>query len=239
MNKATKSYLIFWAIILAAFNTVVFVVPGWDGADKYTGAFWTGYIFTTIAMVIHLVVTLGVLKESDGSSWKLFYNIPIIYLSYTFMVVSIVVGSLCMLNSNMSVWIGVTVSVLLTVFYAGAILKTKIATEAIEAVDARVETQTTFIRDITSQVSGLKSYAKSEISKDMCNKVYEALRFSDPMSRADLNDLETQIKATVNEFTSAVKNNDEETISDLGNKAIELIGQRKSMCKAGKHESKV
>ncbi len=234
MNKATKTYLIFWAIILAAFNTIVFVVPGWDGAEKYTGAFWTGYVFTTIAMVIHLIVTLGALKESDGSSRKLFYNIPIIYLSYTFMVVSIVVGALCMLNSNMSVWIGVTVSVLLTVFYAGAILKTKIATEAIEAVDAKVEAQTSFIRDITSQASGLKTYAKSQTAKDMCNKVYEALRFSDSISRGALNDIETQIKATVTEFASAVKNNDEVAVSDLGNKAIELIRQRNSLCKAGK-----
>ena len=234
MNKATRSYLIFWMILLAAYNIIVFVSPGWAGADKYTGAFWTGYIFATLAMIVHLVVTLEALKESNGSSSKLFYNIPIIYLSYTFMVVSIVVGALCMLNSNMSVWIGVTVSVLLTVFYAGAILKTKIATEAIEAVDAKVEAQKSFIRDITSQASGLKSYARSEPSKEMCKKVYEALRFSDPMSRSDLNDIEAQIKATLAEFTSAVKNNDEATVSDLGNTVIELIEQRNDMCKQEK-----
>lgn len=234
MNKATKSYSIFWAIILAAFNIIVFVVPGWDGAEKYTGAFWTGYIFTTIAMFFHLLVTLGALKESNGSSRKLFSNIPIIYLSYTFMGVSIVVGSLCMLNSNLSVWIGVTVSVLLTAFYAGAILKTKIATEAIETIDTKLEVQTSFIRDITSQASGLKSYSKSETAKDMCNKVFEALRFSDPMSRVDLNDIENQIKATMSEFSSAVKSNDGGNICVLGNKLLELIGERNTMCKVGK-----
>ena len=229
MNKAVKTYLISWAIFVAAFNAVVFIAPGWAGADKYTGSFWAGYGFTMFALIAHIIITIWALRDSD-SSRKLFYNIPIIYLSYTAMVVSIIVGALCMLNSNMPVWIAITVALVLTVFYAGAILKTKIAIDAIDAVDVKTKTETSFIRNLTSQASALKADAKTEDAKAACEKVYEALRYSNPRSSGATADIEKEIAAKFDEFSQAVKAGDGERIGNLAVRIDELVGERKKNC---------
>ena len=234
MNKAVKTYGIFWAILTAGFNAIVFVSPGWVGADKYTGAFWTGYIFTMIAMIVHLLVTIWVLKDSDESAKKLFYNIPVICLSYTFMIVSIIAGALCMLNSNMSVWIGVVVAVVLTIFYSGAIIKTRLATDAIQAVDAKVQTQTSFIRDLTAQAAGLKAYAKTPEAKEICEKVYDALRYSDPVSSDGVQFMDGDIKKSLEQFASSIKSARDDEALKNGISLVELIAQRNEKCKYSK-----
>ena len=55
------------------------------GASKFVGAFWTGYIFITLAFIGQLVCSYFALKAE--SLQKMFYNIPLITISYTGLIV--------------------------------------------------------------------------------------------------------------------------------------------------------
>ncbi len=233
MNRSIKTYIISWVILVAAFNAIVFVAPGWSGTDKYTGSFWAGYIFTMIAMAAHLLITLWAFKDADGSSRKLFYNIPIIYLGYSAMIVSIIVGALCMLNSRMPVWIAIVVSIVLVVFYSGAILRTRIAVNAIESIDINIEKQTSFMKTLRSEAESLNSSAPREF-KHSCNKVYEAIRYADPVSSGGTEGIENDIAEHYAEFEKAVLEKDGTRVEEEARVLIEAINKRNALCRRGK-----
>ena len=74
--------------------------------------------------------------------------------------------------------------------------------------------------------------AQTDEAKAMCKKVYEALRYSDPMSSAALSGTEAEISKEFTAFAAAVKNG--ENASELADELIALIGDRNRMCKVMK-----
>ena len=233
MKSAIKTYSIVIAVLFVIFNLIAFLAPGWIGADKYTAQFWIGYISITVAFVINYVITLIALKNSENKQ-KLFYNIPIVYICYCSLIVCIIVGALCMLNSNMPSWLAIVVSVIAIGINVISVLKAKIAIDVIETIDTQVKEKTSFIRDLTAQAKALTLSAKSPEAKDACNKVYEALRYSDPVSSYAVSDLEKEIMQTFTEFSDAVKANDFSVVDSCSNDLVALISQRNVTCKVEK-----
>ena len=83
MNKNQKYYIGFWVILFLVFQAIAFIAPGWSNIEKYTSSFWIGYAFITISFVGQLICTLNALKEDNLT--KLFYKIPLIRISYNFL----------------------------------------------------------------------------------------------------------------------------------------------------------
>ena len=233
MKAAIKTYSIVISILLVIFNLIAFIAPGWAGAEKYSGSFWIGYIAITLAFVINYVITYISLKNSD-SKQILFYNIPIVYISYCSLIACIIVGVLCMLNSNMPIWIAIIASVIAIGINAIAILKAKATVDLVETIDNQVKVKTSFIRDLTAQAKSLSSIASSPEAKDACNKVYEALRYSDPVSSDAVGDIEKEIAQKFVAFTDAVKTKNEEITVSYMNELIALVSQRNHSVKSAK-----
>ncbi len=234
MKAAIKTYSIVIVILLVIFNLIAFIAPGWAGAEKYTGSFWIGYIAITLAFVINYVITYISLKNSD-SKQILFYNIPIVYISYCSLIACIIVGVLCMLNSNMPIWIAIIASVIVIGVNAIAVLKAKATIDIVEAIDTRVKEETSFIRDLTAQAKALSSSATSPEAKEACNKVYEALRYSDPVSSDVVSNVEQEIVQKFMEFSCAIKSNDDSfciSSKDL----LATISYRNGCIKEGKRK---
>ena len=229
MNKKFKYYAIVWAILLAVFNVICFVTPGEAaGMSKFGGAFWAGYIFITIAFIGQLVCAYIALKTDDKT--KLFYNIPIIRISYTGLILTVVFGALCMAIPNLPNWVGIIVCVLVLAFTAIAVIKAKAASDVVENIDKKVKAQTMFVKSLTVDAESLLSRAGMPDAKDACKKVYEAVRYSDPISNDALAGIESQITLKFNEFSNAVTSN-ADTISTLADELVILIGDRNKKCK--------
>ena len=233
MSKVSKNYLIIWGIMLAVFNLIVFIAPGWGGLEKYTGAFWVAYAFTMIAFVAHLLLTLWAFKDAAESKQRLFLNIPIITISYTGMVLTIIVGALCMLNSLLPVWAAVIVMAIMLLLYGVSIAKTMIAIDAVEEVQTKVATSTAFIKSLRAEADSLVGMA-SPSSKALCTKVVEAIRYADPVSNELSMEVESELKSKLGEFAAAVKSGDDAKTNVLGNEVLSLIKERNVKCRAGK-----
>ena len=164
MNKKFKYYAIVWAILLAVFNVICFVTPGEAaGMSKFGGAFWAGYIFITIAFIGQLVCAYIALKTDDKT--KLFYNIPIIRISYTGLILTVVFGALCMAIPNLPNWVGIIVCVLVLAFTAIAVIKAKAASDVVENIDKKVKAQTMFVKSLTVDAESLLARAKTAKQK--------------------------------------------------------------------------
>ena len=101
-----------------------------------------------------------------------------------------------------------------------AILKAAAAAEIVEEIDEKVKAKTAFIKTLTVDANTLCSRAKSEPVKTACKKVFEAVRYSDPMSADALSD--------------AVITDNADAATASADELLTLIKERSSRCKAAK-----
>jgi len=229
MKKRFNLYIVAWAVLLALFNVIAFVSVGWAGQAKYTSSFWIGYVFITVMFIGQLICSYMAFKADSAK--KLFYNISLIRTSYIGLIVSFVVGGLCMLISPLPYWVGVIVCVIVLAANVLSVIKATAAIDEIERVDAKVKTQTFFIKSLTVDADTLMASAKSDAVKAECRKVYEAIRYSDPMSHDALSSVESQITVKFAELSEAVKTDNVEAVGELANEVIILVGDRNKICR--------
>ena len=229
MKKDIKFYVPCWAIAFAVFNVVTFAVPITVNVNKFTPSFWIGYTFITLMFIAQLVCSIVFFKQD--SKEKRFLNIPIISLSYTALLLSIIVGAVAMAVPFVPYWVGIILDVLIVAFYAIAIISSKAAADTIENIDKKVKTQTFFIKSLTVDAESLLNQSKSDETKIIAKKVYEAIRYSDPMSNEALSSVESQITVKFNEFSNAVIEDNKPLAETLGNELIILVNDRNKKCK--------
>ena len=99
-------------------------------------------------------------------------------------------------------------------------MKATAAIDEIERIESKVKTQTFFIKSLTIDADTLKASAKSEAVKAECRKVYEAIRYSDPMSNDALASVESQITVKFAALSDVVQANDPAAVAELANEVI-------------------
>lgn len=232
MNKNFKFYIVIWAVLFVLYNAIIFLIrpilP--QLATVYYAKFWIAWIITVAAFGCNLFCAHIVFRENNLK--KIFLRVPLVRISYTCLFLVFLFGSTLMLIPNCPAWISAVVCIVIFLLQVISIIKSAWAAETIEATEEKVQTKTSFIRAITVDAENLIGHAKTDESKSDCKKVYEALRYSDPMSSDALADIEAEIKDSFSAFSAKVKAG--ETDSALSDEIVNLIGDRSRKCKAMK-----
>ena len=229
MKKVFRFYSAVWAILLAIFNVISFVSVGWAGIPKYTPSFWIGYVFITLSFIGQIVCAYFALKDDDIK--KTFYNVSLISTSYTGLILSFIFGGLCMLISPLPYWVGIILCAIVLGFNVIAVVKATAAIDIVSGIDKKMKESTLFIKSLTVDAENLISRAKSENIKAECKKVYEAVRYSDPMSNDAFASVESDITIKFSKLSEAVISEDSETVVTLADEIIILLGDRNRKCK--------
>lgn len=229
MKKTFKSYLIIWAVLLAVFNVITFVVPEVGSSEKFTTSFWIGYAAVIITFAGQILCAK---KAFNGENiQRLFYKISLVKLSYTGLIVSFIVGGLCILVPFIPYWVAAIACVIALAVTVIAVTKADIAVESVSAVDEKIKTQTFYIKSLTVDAENLMARAQTDEVKAECKKVYEAVRYSDPMSNVNLAAIENQISVKFGEFTAAVNKGESDQIKTLADEVVVLVNDRNKKCK--------
>lgn len=229
MKKRFNLYIIVWTVLLALFNVIAFVSVGWEGQEKYTASFWIGYAFITAAFVGQFACTYVALKADSAK--KMFYNISLIKSSYAGLIATCIFGGLCMIISPLPYWFGIILCAIVLVINVLAVVKATGAINEIERIDNKVKAQTLFIKSLTVDADGLVARAKSEAVKAECKKVYEAVRYSDPMSHDALASVESQITFQLAALLKAVESDHADLVKETANNVVVLLNDRNNKCK--------
>lgn len=231
MKKSFKQYAAAWAILLALFNLICFVTPAeWYGFNKFGGSFWAGYVVITLAFLGQLVCAYKAFQAEDAK--KFFYNLPLITVSYTGLILTLVFGGACMAVPDLPNWLGAILGAVVLAFTAVAVIKASAAADIVESVDKKVTEKTAFLRVAAADAEVILASAKSEETKAECRKVYEALRYSDPMSNEALSVTEAKITVKLDELKAAAAADDAEKTKAAAGELILLIKERNAKCKA-------
>ncbi len=232
MKKNFKFYALMWAVLLAVWCAVVFLVrpilPGY--VINYDARFWIAFVFIVLAFIGNLVCAHLAFKAENSK--KMFLNLPLITVSWSALITMLVVGSVLMLIPNCPAWITAVVCIIILAFNAIAVIKAGWAADAVSKVDERVAAQTSFIKSLIVDTESILSRAKSDAVKAECKKVHEAVRYSDPMSNDALSVIEAKITVKVDEFSTAVGADDAEKAKEIADEIVVLVGDRNKKCKA-------
>lgn len=232
MKKNFKYYALIWVILLAVWCAVVFlvrpIIPAY--VINYDARFWIAFVFIVLAFIGNLACACLAFKAENLK--KLFLNLPLITVSWSALIAMLIVGSGLMLIPNCPAWIAAIVCIVVLAFNAIAVVKASWAAGEVERIDDKVKTQTSFIKNLTVDAESLIAREKSDEVKRECKKVYEALRYSDPMSAPELSGIESQICAKMDELAAAVGANDAGTVKEIADELVVLVGDRTKKCKA-------
>ncbi len=223
MKKTFKSYIGIWSICLVLFNLIAFIVP-----NEMKANFWTGYIFITLAFLGQLFCANIAFKA--GNATKFFYNFPLISVSFAGTVMMLVAAGSTMAIPVVPIWVGIVICLIILAFTSIAVINAAVVSEKVSDIDKNTRIKTLFIKMLTADALILMSKAKTEEAKGITKKVYEAVRYSDPLSDDALNFIEAQISVCFKEFSNAICESNEKATS-LGEELIILIQDRNTKCK--------
>lgn len=232
MKKNFKFYALIWTIMLAAFNAVVFlvrpVIPG--NVINFDARFWIAWAFILAAFIGNLVCAYFAFKAENLK--KVFLNLPLITVSWSALIAVLIVGSVLILIPNCPVWVAAIVCIVVLAFNAIAVIKAVWAADTVNKVDEKVKAQTSYIKNLTVDAESILARAKSDAVKAACKKVYEAIRYSDPISSDELTVIEAKITVKVDELASAVGADDAEKVKEIADEIVVLVDDRNKKCKA-------
>lgn len=183
-----------------------------------------------MALVSALIASAVVLTLKADSKEQTFLRITQVKTAYTVVILSVILSAIYLLM-NAYEWIVYVAFVVLYAIAAISVLKKKVAVEAIEAVDKKVKVQTAFIKTLTVDAECLMNATKSDELKALAKKVYEAVRYSDPMSNDALAGVEEKIQSGFYNFENAVKLENPELAASTADEIISLIDNRNKKCK--------
>lgn len=227
MKKAFKFYGISWLILMVIFSAVSIIIVG-KSTSGLNEAFWLGYGLIAVSMVGQLLCAFAAFKETNRQ--KFFYSIPIIDISYTALIVSIIIGAVFMLVPGLPMWIGGIITIIIFGFSALSVVMASGAAAAVSDIDDNMKAQTFFIKALTVDAQALMSRAMTDEAKRETKRVYEAIRYSDPMSSDALSSVENQIQMRFNEFSDAIVYN-KPNVSRIANDIVILLDDRNKKCK--------
>lgn len=230
MKNIFKYYVVCWAVLAAVFNLIVFITPNeMVGMNKFGGAFWSGYVFIMLAFAGQLVCAYFAFKAENKQ--KFFYNLPLITISYAATIASVIVGTLCMVIPNLPNWVGIIICLVILAFSAVSVVKAKAAADVVSEIDKKIKVKTLFIKSLTVDVESLMARAKTDEINAELKKVYEAVRYSDPMSEEALSGIESQITLKFDLLSKAVVEGNAEAVKSAAEELVILINDRNNKCK--------
>ena len=225
MKKNFKYYIIVWGVLLALFNLITFIVPG---ANKFTPSFWIGYGFIMVAFAGQLGCSFMVFKNDEHR--MAFYNITLLRSTFIGLITTFVAGAICMIIP-FPYWLSVVICAIVLALNIVAVVKSKVAIDAVDSIDQKIKTKTFFIKSLTVDAETLMMRAGDDAIKAECKKVAEALRYSDPMSSDALSSVESQITIAFSNLSDAVSSGDKEKAASHSKEVLILIDDRNRKCK--------
>ena len=202
-------------ILLAVYNVLYFVIP--FDRTLSNGAYWLTYGFTTFFIIFMAVVVFIGFHDKDIKSRVM--GIPVVYLGYSVLCTQFVIDAIVMGVGNffeIKTWIPLIVEVLLLAFFLISLIARTAYKDTIAKIDNQKQRKA-YITELRIQLeSMLNSVSNEEVKKELA-KLCETVKYTDPVSYKEVEDIEDDISYKVEELSKSISNGD-------SNKSLEIIG---------------
>ena len=230
MKRYLKKYTASWLVAVLAYNALAFVLANTVGAGLTTN-FWITYAAVMVGFVGHFVCTRMVINQDNIE--RVFLNLPVISITIIGLSLLLIIGVIFLVVSNIPYWVAVVLCVLVVAGSTIAVINATTAAELVEQVHTASQNAQQTIRTLTAKVKVMADAQTEANLKREYTKLYEALRYSDPVSNSSL----VQIEDEIEELVEELKDIEKTEISVHVAKILELINERNQLCKVMKVKS--
>lgn len=192
-KNSTKGYVIL-GIIFALISIIAFVVP-----TMKTATFWIAYVFTAIAIMAQIVIWKNTLGKEDTLKSK-FLGLPVVHVGIVYLVVQIVAFAVFVAVPTLPIWSAIVACAAILGFSVIFMIAGEAGRGEIERVEAKVQKKVFFIKELQADVELLIDRETNTEIRAALQQLAEKIRFSDPMSHAELADIESAIASKVTEL---------------------------------------
>ncbi|MCL1894549.1 MAG: hypothetical protein FWG02_10040 [Holophagaceae bacterium] len=215
------------AIIFIVFNILVFVIP-----FRKNGAFWVAYGFSVLTIIAQLIADTIAFRKADNLK-RAFLGVPIVIIAFRCLLAELAICATIMLISlvvNLPAWVAVIPCILVLAYATIAIIFADWSREIIEQIDTKSVTESRFINHLYVDLKSLVPRISDGVLKNKVEKLSEDVRYSDPISIADLADLETAMEKLFASLKQAVTSNGE-NIGKIADELSLLLTERNNKCR--------
>lgn len=219
MNKnGIRGYLIL-AILFVIISVIAFAVP-----TLKTATFWVAYVFTAVAYGAQIFIWNNSLGKEKTLKSK-FMGLPIVTIGVVYAVIQTIAFVVFLIAPLLPTWSAIVVCIIITGISAIFIIATDVGCSEIEATDAKVREKVFFIKELQVEIEIIAERETDTDVKKSLLQLAEKIRFSDPMSDKQLEDIENAISAKLEKLRST-----EDKIGIITELNL-LLDKRNSKCK--------
>lgn len=220
MKKNKVLTIVIYLIVLAIYNVLTFVL-----CKNLNPVFWCSYGFMTATYLLHMVVQLVFMNETNKN--KQFIKLPMLIISLIFVFVQLIINIVFMdINGKTDVKTVAVVHGIWLAIYAVAILIFNVVKNNSQNRTDEIKQNTVFIKGIGIDIEMMiKNCNDAEIKKTL-GKLHDIVLYSDPMSNEYVESEEEQIMDTMMELKSKMSNGDFVTAERLCYKLMSLFEER-------------
>lgn len=207
-------------IVLLVYNIWFFVLM-----ELHTPSQWVVYAFSMIAFLMQIVIPFWIkdIEERNASVSTVSYITGIAYI-----VIQIILGRFFMYIPNVK--ITCTIELIILTFFLIFLFGMGMAKNVIRQEDEITPSKMSFIKDMHIRIMKIKLHNEnSEIVKEL-DELEEALKYSDPVSNYQLEEVELEFELLVRKIEESVKMNSND-IHGLIRQALKKLEERNNLCK--------
>jgi hypothetical protein len=136
-----------------------------------------------------------------------------------------------MVISPLTLWIGIILCAIVLAINIIAIVKAAAVADLVAGVDKKIKVKTVFIKMLSADAQTLAAKTAGTEMETLGHKVFEAIRYSDPMSDEALAGVEQRIAQKFGELAAAVDARDAALAEDKASDLLLLITERNNKCR--------
>lgn len=210
-------------IVMLVYNIWFFALM-----ELHTPSQWIVYAFTMLAFILQIGIPFWIkdINERNASVSSVTYIVGIVYI-----VIQIIFGRVFMFipNGKITCMIELIVCAVFMILLFGMGL----AKNVVRETDENNQNKVSFVKDMHIRIMRLRlQNENSEFAKEL-EKLEEELKYSDPVSSHQLEEVELEFEILVQKIEESVKMNSDD-IHGLISQALKKLKERNSLCKLTK-----
>lgn len=209
-------------------------ITGISSKALYSPIFMVELIFTILAFVVALI-TINVLLpryRKNADEYLLTGNQMIAVILYV--VMQTIFGIVATYFLKLSVLFVLIISLIIIAIFVAIIMLGGTGRGHVKEVEARVAEKTSRMKAIKVSAKNMSDGIKNPELRKQVQRLEDEIRFSDPVSRCDLDDIESEIEESIFKLKKSISDGNEEEIKNVTERTMKIVAERNIRCKSGK-----
>ena len=211
------------ATVLILFNVIAFVMP-----FNHTAAFWIGYGFTMLTIVLTFIGSGMILGRGAE---KTFMGFSIAVILWGFFILQTIVGLILMAASSLSYRTAILICAIPLLLTCIAVIASVGGNQHIEKVTEHRKEKHLYMQRLLNDVEALEEKTNDAGLRKNLRELSDVIRYSDPVSSDRLAVLERKIECNAAELEALIANGDVQASIEKYSEITDRLLERNKKCK--------